>query len=56
MSTNELLRGTSLPVGEERDEITVENAKHSIWLADQIAMLGKRFAGYPDVRGTQGGE
>ncbi len=56
MSTNELLQGTSLPVGEERDEVTVENAKHSIWLADQIAMLGKRFAGYPDVQETKGGE
>ncbi len=27
LSTNELLKGTSLPVGEERDSITVENAK-----------------------------
>ncbi len=50
MSTHELLKGTSLPVGEERDRITVENAKQTIWLADQLAMIGKKFGQYPDVK------
>jgi len=49
MSTSELLQGTSVAVGEERDRVTVENAKQLIWLADQLAMIQKRFARYPDV-------
>ncbi len=49
MSTNELLKGTSLPVGEERDSITVENSRQMIWLADQLSLLGKKFQQYPDV-------
>jgi len=49
MSTNELLQGTSVAVGEERDRITVENAKQLIWLADQLAMIQKKFARYRDV-------
>ncbi len=49
MSTSELLQGTSVAVGEERDRITVENAKQLIWLADQLAMMQKKFARYPDV-------
>lgn len=49
-STNELLKGTTLPVGEERDRITVENARQLIWLADQLAMLGKKFQRYPDIQ------
>jgi hypothetical protein len=50
MSTSELLKGTSLPVGEERDEVTVENARQTIWLADQLALIGKKFERYPDVK------
>ena len=50
MSTHELLKGTALPVGEERDRITVENARQTIWLADQLAMIGKKFGQYPDVK------
>ncbi len=49
MSTSELLQGTSVAVGEERDRITVENAKQLIWLADQLAMVQKKFARYPEV-------
>ncbi len=49
MSTNELLQGTSMAVGEERDRVTVEHTKQLIWLADQLAMMRKRFAQYPDV-------
>lgn len=56
MSTNDMLKGTALPVGEERDRITVENAKQMIWLADQLAILGKKFERYPDVRQEQRGE
>ncbi len=50
MSTHELLKGTALPIGEERDRITVENARQTIWLADQLALIGKKFARYPDVK------
>ncbi len=50
MSTNELLQETALPVGEERDRITVENAKQTIWLADQLPKLKKKFERYPDVQ------
>jgi hypothetical protein len=50
MSTSDLLKGTGLPVGEERDRITVENARQTIWLADQLALLNKKFEGYPDVK------
>ncbi len=46
ISTNEILKDTSLPIGEERDRITVENAKQTIWLADQTARLGRKFDRY----------
>jgi len=49
MSTNELLQGTSVAVGEERDRITVEHTRQLIWLADQPAVIQKKFARYPDV-------
>ncbi len=49
ISTNELLKDMQLPVGEKRDEITVENARQTIWLADQLPLLAKRFEQYPDV-------
>ena len=52
ISTSELLQGTSVAVGEERDRITVENAKQLIWLADQLAMIKKKFARYPDVQSS----
>ena len=52
MSTSELLQETSVAVGEERDRITVENAKQLIWLADQLAMIKKKFARYPDVQSS----
>ena len=50
MSTGEALKGTALPIGEKRDEITVENARHTIWLADQIAMVRKKFERYPGLK------
>jgi len=49
MSANELLQGMSVAIGEERDRITVEHTKQLIWLADQLAMIRKKFAQYPDV-------
>jgi hypothetical protein len=49
MSTNEILKGTALPIGEERDQVTVENAKQLIWLADQLARVRKKFQNYPDI-------
>lgn len=52
MSTSELLQGTSVAVGEERDRITVENARQLIWLADQLSMIKKKFMRYPDVQSS----
>ncbi len=49
MSTSEILKGTELPIGNERDQVTVENAKQLIWLADQIALVKKKFHDYPDI-------
>jgi hypothetical protein len=49
MNTNELLHGTALAVGEERDQITVENARQTIWLADQLALITKKFERYPGL-------
>jgi len=49
MSTNEILKGTALPIGEERDQVTVENTKQLIWLADQLALVRKKFQNYPDI-------
>lgn len=54
MSTNELLQGTSVAVGEERDRITVEHTRQLIWLADQLAVINKKFARYPDVSSCGG--
>jgi len=49
MSTSEILKGTALPIGDERDQVTVENTKQLIWLADQIALVKKKFHNYADV-------
>lgn len=45
-STTDLLKSTDLPIGDERDKVTVENAKQLIWLADQLPSLKKKFAPY----------
>jgi hypothetical protein len=50
MSTGEAMKGTALPIGEGRDAITVENTRQTIWLADQIALVGKKFERYPGVK------
>ena len=50
MSASELLNGTSLSVGEERDRITVEHTRQMIWLADQLAKIGKKFERYTEPR------
>ncbi len=50
MNTHELLKGTSLPIGDERDEVTVENTRQTIWLADQLALIGKKFERYPGMK------
>lgn len=55
MSTNELLQGTSVAVGEERDRVTVEHTRQLIWLGDQLAVIKKKFARYPDVQSSCGG-
>lgn len=45
-ATNERLKSADLPVGEERDGVTVENSKQLIWLADQLPRLKKLFEPY----------
>jgi hypothetical protein len=52
-STNDLLKSADLPIGEERDSITVENSKQLIWLADQLPLLKKKFEPY--LRSDAGG-
>jgi hypothetical protein len=44
--TNDRLKSTDLPIGEERDRVTVENSKQLIWLADQLPQLKKLFEPY----------
>ena len=44
--TNEQLKSASLPIGDERDRVTVENSKQLIWLADQVPHLNKLFEPY----------
>ena len=41
--TNEQLKSTSLPIGDERDRVTIENSKQLIWLADQLPHAQKLF-------------
>jgi hypothetical protein len=45
-ATNERLKSNDLPIGEERDGVTVENSKQLIWLADQLPRLKKMFEPY----------
>ena len=49
-STNQVLKGEQIPVGEERDKVTVENSKQLIWLADQVPIARKKFDRYLNVR------
>jgi hypothetical protein len=44
--TNEQLKSTTLPIGDERDRVTVENSKQLIWLADQLPFVNKLFEPY----------
>jgi hypothetical protein len=44
--TNTLIKGRELPVGDDRDKVTVENSKHMIWLTDQVPLLRKKFEAY----------
>lgn len=52
--TNTLIKGKELPVGEERDKVTVENSKHMIWLTDQVPLLRKKFEPYLKARDLEG--
>jgi len=45
-TTNEQLKSQSLPIGDERDRVTVENSKQLIWLADQLPQVKKLFEPY----------
>lgn len=45
-ATNDRLKSNDLPIGEERDGVTVENSKQLIWLADQLPRLKKLFEPY----------
>lgn len=49
-STNERMKSDSLPIGEERDGVTVENSKQLIWLADQLPLLKNKFEFYLDLQ------
>lgn len=51
--TNEILKGTDLPVGDERDRMTIENSKHLIWLADQLPLVKNRFEAYLVLSGVE---
>ncbi len=51
-TTNERLKSTDLPIGDERDKVTVENSKQLIWLADQMPQLKKLFEPYLGVQDT----
>ena len=44
--TNALMKGQELPVGGDRDKITVENSKNMIWLTDQVPLIRKKFEAY----------
>lgn len=50
MNTHEALKKADLHIGEKRDEVTVENAKQTIWLADQLALVKNKFSRYPEVK------
>lgn len=45
-STNDLMKSATLPIGEDRDNVTVENSKQLIWLADQLPFVKKKFEKY----------
>lgn len=53
-ATNEILKGTDLPVGDERDRMTIENSQHLIWLADQLPLIKHRFEAYLVLSGLNG--
>lgn len=54
-SSNALLKEQNLPVGEERDKVTVENSKQMIWLADQPPRLKQKFGRYLTDQDTRVG-
>lgn len=45
-STNDLMKSAALPIGENRDNVTVENSKQLIWLADQLPYVKRKFMKY----------
>ncbi len=45
-SSTSILHGDKLPVGTDRDKLTVENASQMIWLTDQLPKLVVRFQPY----------
>jgi len=53
-TTNERLKSTALPIGDERDQVTVENSKQLIWLADQMPQLKKLFEPFLGSEATEG--
>ena len=52
-NTNMRLRGPKLRIGEERDQVTAENAAQMIWLADQLPLLKKKFNRYLNMQDTK---
>ncbi len=53
-SSNELLKGSELRIGEERDNVTVENSKQLIWLADQLPLVKQKFEKYLNLNDMKG--
>jgi len=49
-STNERMQSNALPIGEERDGVTVENSRQLIWLADQLPLIKNKFDLYLDLQ------
>lgn len=45
-TTNDLMKSDALPIGEERDKVTVENSRQLIWLADQLPLAKNKFEKY----------
>ena len=52
-NTNMRLHGPKLRIGDERDQVTAENAAQMIWLADQLPLLKKKFNRYLNMQDTK---
>ncbi len=44
--SNEQLKSQTLPIGDERDRVTVENSKQLIWFGEQLPKVKRLFEPY----------